>query len=220
MALGKIILVSCLFMAGLADSLCFPAGSDGDGFSLEKLEEKINSSEISFSYTYSAARGNITMSGKGKALLQGEAFRLEVDGMEVYCDGVTMWTLDREAEELVIEHYDGLHAGLAANPAVLLCRVSEFFCVDSQLVAEYGGVKALKVDLEPVSDSGFDSVTLYFGYAAVESDILLGASIVTSDGIVTDFRIVDFEYGSEGDLSRFGFDTSSLDDSWIITDMR
>lgn len=199
----------------------YPACSAAEPpYPLERLENRVNSSEITFSYTYHATGGRVSMTGGGSVVLQGDAFILNVDGMEICCDGITKWTLDRDAGELVIEPYDSSSADLGSNPAVLLRRLASFFEVSSSSASEYSGVKAIKVELEPKSHSRFRSIVLYFRAEPSDGDILAGASMETSDGTVTDFVISDFMYGPKGDISRFGFDTSALDKSWIVTDLR
>lgn len=189
-------------------------------YPLDRLEKRIETSEISFSYTYEAERGKVSMKGQGKTVIQGNAYILDVDGMEIYCDGTSKWTLDRGAQELVIEDYDGYTADISADPVLLLGNLTGFFEVSSQSYTEFDGHKALKVSLSPKSESKFKGVILYFRDDPSESDILVGASVEMSDGTVTDFSISDFRYDPKGDLSRFSFDSSSLDSSWVITDLR
>ena len=179
---------------------------------LERLENRVDSSEITFSYTYRALNGNVSMTGQGNVVLQGDAF--------IYCDGTTRWTLDRKAEEMVIESYDRHSEDLSSNPAILLRRLTAFFEVSSQSGTEYSGEKAIKVNLTPKSYPQFRSVTLYFRSGQPDSDILIGASIAAADGTVTDFMISDFRYGPKGDADRFSFDEKSLGPDWIITDLR
>lgn len=49
----------------------------------------------------------------GTLLIQGESYRAVGNGMEVYCDGATRWTVDPESKEVYIETAEGL-AELAA----------------------------------------------------------------------------------------------------------
>lgn len=216
----KIFSILLAVVSGLACSRYCISDAAEPVCSLERLEGRINSSEISFSYTYKAAKDNVSMTGQGTVILQGEAFILDVNGLEIYCDGSTRWTLDSGAEELVIESYDSYSEDLSANPAMLLRRLTGFFETVSQSDAEYGGEKAIRVELKPKSYPQFRSVTLYFRQGHPDSDILIGASIVAADGTVTDFTVTDFRYGPKGDPSRFSFDPSALAGSWIVTDLR
>lgn len=208
----------------LSAVLAFVLGAGGyscaaSSFSLERLENRVNSSEITFAYTYSAVKGKVTMTGQGDVVLQGDSFILKVDRLEIYCDGTTIWTLDRGAKELVIEDFDGQSADIAANPALLLCSLASSFDVTSQSDVEFAGEKAVKVGLSPKSYPQFKGVSLYFRDSS-DSDILIGASIELSDGTVTEFTISGFRYNAKREPSSFVFDLSSLDSSWVVTDMR
>ena len=220
MILKKIFPLLLTVASGLSCSQYCISNAAGPVCSLERLEGRVNSSEISFSYTYKSTKDNVSMTGQGTVILQGDAFILDVNGMEIYCDGTTRWTLDRKAEELVIESYDSCLEDLSANPAILLRRLTAFFEVSSQSCTEYSGEEAIRVDLTPKSYPQFKGVTLYFRSGQPDSDILIGASITVADGTVTDFMISDFRYGPKGDADRFSFDEKSLGQDWIITDLR
>ena len=87
--------------------------------------------------------------------MQGECYRAVGNGMEIYCDGATRWTVDPASKEVYIETAGGLEELLAWKDSITELSVTE--------------VKYL-----PLSD----------------------------------------------DLSAFRFDTESLDDAWVVTDLR
>ena len=91
----------------------------------------------------------------GTLLVQGECYRAVGNGMEIYCDGATRWTVDPASKEVYIETAGGLEELLAWKDSITELSVTE--------------VKYL-----PLSD----------------------------------------------DLSAFRFDTESLDDAWVVTDLR
>ena len=187
---------------------------------LETFTDAFSSACLAFDYTYGYEASGVKFTGNGNIILKGDSFIMKGDGLEIYCDGTTRWTMDRKAEEMVIESYDSHSEDLSANPAILLRRLTAFFEVSSQSGTEYSGEKAIKVDLTPKSYPQFRSVTLYFRSSQPDSDILIGASIAAADGTVTDFMISDFRYGPKGDADRFSFDEKSLGPDWIITDLR
>ena len=91
----------------------------------------------------------------GTLLVQGECYRAVGNGMEIYCDGATRWTVDPASKEVYIETAGGLEELLAWKDSITELSVTE--------------VKYL-----PLSD----------------------------------------------DLSAFRFDTESLDDAWVVIDLR
>lgn len=193
---------------------------EADSSPLHRLQERAASSEISFSYTYSASSGKVSMSGQGEVLLHGDAYRLEVDGLEVYCDGKDRWTLDRKAREVVVEPVAPGDADLSANPALLLSRAADFFTLADTARCTVDGEQLLRMDLSPVDCPQFRAVSIYI--ASDGSDTVKKVSVTSADGTVTDFVLSDYRYYSPAvdDLSRFRADVSALDTSWVITDLR
>lgn len=192
---------------------------EADSSPLHRLQERAASSEISFSYTYSASSGKVSMSGRGEVLLHGDAYRLEVDGLEVYCDGKDRWTLDRKAREVVVEQVAPGDADLSANPALLLSRAADFFSLAGTDQCSVDGEQLLRMDLSPVDCPQFRAVSIYI--ASDGSDTVKKVSVTSADGTVTDFVLSDYRYSpAVDDLSRFRADVSALDTSWVITDLR
>lgn len=211
------VLVSCFMMSW---GLPLGASSSGaDSNPLHRLQERAASSEISFSYTYSASSGKVSMSGRGEVLLHGDAYRLEVDGLEVYCDGKDRWTLDKKAREAVVEPVAPGDADLSANPALLLSRAADFFTLADTARCTVDGEQLLRMDLSPVDCPQFRAVSIYI--ASDGSDTVKKVSVTSADGTVTDFILLDYRYSpAVDDLSRFRADVSALDASWVITDLR
>ena len=91
----------------------------------------------------------------GTLTVQGDCYRASGNGMEIYCDGATRWTVDPASKEVYIETAGGLEELLVWKDSITELSLTE--------------VKYL-----PLSD----------------------------------------------DLSAFRFDTASLDDAWVVTDLR
>lgn len=94
----------CLLLLSL---LALPAGAAGqsaaqDGEILAKVLEWVASRRISASYRYETG-GEVTVTGSGTLLLDGGCYLLRGNGLDVYCDGVTRWTVDPAAKEVYIE---------------------------------------------------------------------------------------------------------------------
>ncbi|MCR4824126.1 MAG: hypothetical protein K5849_02090 [Bacteroidales bacterium] len=91
----------------------------------------------------------------GVLTIQGSCYRAEGNGMEIYNDGTTRWTVDPKSKEVYIEPAEGLEDLLAWQESLTELKLS--------------GV----------------------AYSPMQED-----------------------------LSGFRFDTASLDDSWVVTDLR
>lgn len=121
---------------------------------LDKIAAHLQTDRISLHYdcTYTE---DTPVRLTGELLIQGECYCAKGNGMEIYCDGTTRWSVDPASKEVYIEPAEGL----------------------SELLEYRNSLSALKIsDLKylPLSD----------------------------------------------DLSPFRFATATLDDTWVVTDLR
>lgn len=128
----------------------------------QKLPEKqigeilghLDTNRVSLEYDC-VTRSPSSLHLSGTLILEGNCYFAKGNGIEIYCDGKTRWTVDPEEKEVYIE--------------------------------EAGGIKEI---LE-----GDDSL---------ESLSIKNIKYIPQTGSLRDFR----------------FDTSSLDSSWVVTDLR
>lgn len=80
---------------------------------------------ITVEYEFSAAFTGLKTIGEGVIELQGNAYHMKGDGVEIYCDGSSTWLIDELASEVVIESADSKDAGMLANPIMLLMNLEE-----------------------------------------------------------------------------------------------
>ena len=169
-----------------------------------------------FGYTYSAG-GQIPLSGSGTIKLQGDAFVMKGDGLEVYCDGVTRWTVDTAAEECYIETVMDGGAGYEANPALLVGAVDKAFTLKGTTATTFTGVKVTKATLVPTSkDGNITELSLMLTSARKPAGLLVS----TTDGNVITVTVRDFAIEPITSLNSFSFDTKKLNRDYIITDLR
>lgn len=120
--------------------------------SIESLVPKLATSRIELSYDCLVGDANVHFSGKLTA--QGNSYHMTGNGLDIWCDGSTRWTLDTESKEVYIENSRGIEEVLEFKDGI--------------------------------------------------SDVNLSDVVITKDP----------------DAGTYTFDTSKLDDSWIITDLR
>ena len=92
---------------------------------LDKLLQSSPEECLSFDYEFSTTISGIKTVGDGCVELQGNAYHMNGNGVEIYCDGVTTWLIDEEALEVVIESAESQDAGFLANPIMLLMNLEE-----------------------------------------------------------------------------------------------
>ena len=210
-----------LLLASLAGT---PAAFAQEGSVLQAFSKRVDGSRVSFDYAWSMQVGRTKATGEGTVLLQGNAFRMEGNGLDVRCDGKTLWTMDTEAEEVVIEALDPAGADYSANPALLVAAVDKAFREVSSLKGTFRGKAARICVLEPVGEaasvggSGIVSLKLYFATDKVE---LTGAEFTMEDGTVSVFRLDNMKFSPVAeDLDAFRLDVAALDGGFVITDLR
>jgi len=195
-----------LFVTILAAVLGVAAYAQGD--SLDKLLAAIGEESASFEYTF-ASSGQVKMTGSGTVKVQDKSYYLSGNGLEVWSDGESIWTLDRSAKELIIEATADSGMGIT-NPAQFLSVAGEAF--NRQLAT------SSMVVLVPKDRSEIKQIKLYMNDAA--KPVLTKVSVTVSDGTVTDFTIKNFKYTKKEPSNAFAFDEKTLSKEYLVTDLR
>jgi len=185
--------------------------------SLDGIRSSIASNEFTLDYTYVVNR-DFSLKGSGTLTLNSAigGYRLSGDGLRVWCNGSTKWTVDDSAREVVIESED--RGDYASSPARILFSLGEDFALSSSSP----GVLVLS----PTRNNGISKVTLRFaGGTTLWS--LSKVEVLFSDSTYTEFTVSNFrnlraiERGSAASyVSSYSLDAKSLGPSWVVTDLR
>ena len=196
-------------------SLFAAAASAGAADDLRSLQEKMAASRVSFAYSYEAVRGSVVLKGSGTVVMQGRAFRMEGNGMEVVSDGKVRWTADAGARELYIEAVSETQPDFVSNPARLLAESDKVFRREKTERTSFLSRAADGYVLVPAENTGLRRLVLFFSEGT-----LIGAAVTSGDGTVTEFAITDLAFSEPGTAEEFRYDEKSLDNSWFVTDLR
>lgn len=170
----------------------------------------------SFGYTYSMS-GQVPLSGSGTIRLQGDTFIMKGDGLEVYCDGTTRWTVDTAAEECYIEGVKEGGFDYEANPALIVGAVDKAFKLKKTVSTTFNGQKVTQAVLEPATkDGNITELSLMLTTAKKPAGLLVS----TSDGNVITVTVKDFTLTPATAREAFSFDTKKLNKNYFITDLR
>lgn len=220
LVMGKNIHRILCFVALLCPCLCAGAKSSA----LLSFVKAVADSKVSFSYDFVLDRGEgPKMTGDGTVAVQGDAFLLEGNGLKVWCDGNTRWTLDEASEEAVIESVDASGEDFSTNPALLLMAVDEVFTEISAGKSKFDGTVVEVSALSPkekVSRASMEisSLKLYFKPG---TSSLVGLEARLGDGSVCVFKVSDFSVSDKvNEKEAFRLDEKSLPESYVITDLR
>ena len=79
-----------------------PLTAAAQKYTLDAVAAHLRTDRISLNYSFTIAEpAPVQLSGA--LLAQGECYRAIGNGMEIYCDGTTRWTVDPESKEVYIE---------------------------------------------------------------------------------------------------------------------
>ena len=120
-----------LFTLLLALAAVLPAAAQSGAESLRAL---IDSNRVSFNYTLSA-KDKPAISTSGTVLLDGECYHMSTRGADIWCDGVTKWTVDSEAKEVYIEDSDSRE--FLTHPTRYLDKVENLKVTDKSVTGVY-----------------------------------------------------------------------------------
>lgn len=183
---------------------------------LEEFNARVQESRVAFDYTL-RVQGELPMSGKGHVSLEGERFTINGNGLEIWSDGVSRWTVDHETQECYIEIVDPSSTDYISNPARLVGSLGSAFSHGAERTSKFGEHIATAVTLTPsIPDTGLKQVIVY-----LREGSLIGAEITLSDGTLTVITISAFTFSpASGQVSDFSFDPTSLPSEYVVTDLR
>lgn len=180
----------------------------------DAFASSLTTGEVSFNYSFKV-KSDVPLSGSGSAILSGASYMIKGNGLEIWCDGKTRWTVDRTACEAYIEAVEEDSADYMANPAMLLGALSQAFDIREIKSGSFNGASTKDIYLEPsIEDTGLESVVL-----SLSGTTPRGAKITVDDGTVTVFTITSYAVKDRSGI-KFSFDVSGLDSSYVVTDLR
>ena len=115
---------------------------------LEMLRAAISESCITLKCTYSMYVSQTRVQGEAEVVLQGNAYTMRGNGIEVYCDGTKVWTLDQSLKEAYVEQVEnaGVNALLDPSSADIV-----FDAAGNPVSASFIMQDGLKVDIKILS---------------------------------------------------------------------
>ena len=185
---------------------------------LSEFRASIEGRLVSLSASFSSSQGK----GAFDLDTQDGAYRfITKEGgslvLDIFSDSKTIWILDRNSKECEIETLEEEGDGFVGSIMNIINGVDSHFTVSGTRQAVFEGKKASAVVLEALQgkDGICKEVTLY-----LQDQRLLGFTSTAGDGTITKFTISRYEVKDKVPATHFTFDESTLDKSWVITDLR
>lgn len=211
-----------IFIVTVLTFVALPVLSFAKSKTLDSFVTKVSASLVSFDYSFSMPTKKAKMTGNGSVMVQGNSFVMNGNGLEIWCDGKTRWTIDRLSEEALIEYVDDSYESFATNPALMIASVDDAFREVSFSSTKFEGKVVDASYLSPLhkgkGSMDIASLMLYFKSG---SSVLVGARVTLNDGSVSDFTITNLKFEkSDKSKESFRFNEKTLDASYVITDLR
>ncbi len=211
-----------LLLSGLIImNLLFGQDADkGDKKSKEILDrltaktESYKTMKAEFSYKMKNTEANIDENYDGTLLVEGNKYKLNISGQTVICDGTTIWTYIKDANEVQIN--SATDSDESITPSNLLSSYSKNY--KSKFVHEtfMYGTTVNVIDLTPTEGKSYSKVRVVIDKA---KDQLLELTIFDKNGSTYSYIIKKFTPNAAIKDSEFTFNKADYPDADIV-DMR
>ena len=181
---------------------------------LDRMCRNVAESCVTIDYSYTARVSGIDNIAAGNLVSQGEKWVMKGNGVEMYCDGQSVWVVDPALKEVVIESLQEQQStDFLTNPARAFVNIHNNFTVNA--VNPSSDSKALIYSLSPIrGDMEFLNIELYKDSAAIRS-----MSFALKDGTLVKIKVSSMELTPE--ISDEAFRPQiTFDSKWIVTDLR
>lgn len=149
--------------------------------------DRVPGHRVQFHYTYSLSQGGkpMTQVTDGVVTVEDNAFKLSGLGLEVCSDGTTRWSIDREAEEVLIEKVE--KEDLFTNPALFIGSYKAYM---DKIKVNSSSQNSLDVTLTLDEDTSarFVLKDIKFLDKQGKSDFTLDVKSLPESYVITDLR--------------------------------
>ena len=151
------------------------------------LLDRVPGHRVQFHYTYSLSQGGkpMTQVTDGDVTVEDNAYQLSGLGLEVRSDGTTRWSMDRAAEEVLIEQV--AKEDIFTNPALFIGSYKSYM---DKIRVNASSANSLDVTLILDEDTSarFVLKDIVFGDKKGKSDFTLDVKSLPDSFIITDLR--------------------------------
>jgi len=151
------------------------------------LLDQVPGHRVRFHYTYSLSQGGkpMTQITDGDVTVEDNAYLLSGLGLEVRSDGSTRWSIDREAEEVLIEKVE--KEDIFTNPALFIGSYKGYM---DKIKVNGSSANSLDVTLvlDEETSARFVLKDVVFGDEQGKSDFTLDVKSLSDSYVITDLR--------------------------------
>lgn len=178
---------------------------------LDALCGMFSSGTVQMDTEYHMDVRNMPVTGRSELLVQRNMYHMKGNGLEVFCNGDAVWTVDEASREVVVEPCGASYDSYMANPLLLLSDLDAFFVIQSQKNTG----KHVEYVLKAVQDFGISQAEL-----VLKSDgSVVSGKFTLEDGNVLSVKVLSMKKAEERSVSFFS-PQRKFDSDWIVTDLR
>ncbi len=142
---------------------------------------------------------------KGTLFVKGKKFKVEMDGQDIYCDGKTMWTYLKDANEVQISTYNPKNNDI--NPSEIFTVYEKGFL--SKFIGEgkKGNIVTEHIELTPTDKKKpFFKIKLTIDKVAKK---IMDMTVFNKNGVESVYEITTFSSNIKYEDTFFKFDKKS-----------
>ena len=177
---------------------------------LERLYDTFANNCIALDCTYSIESDVVPVKGQCEIEFQDTSYKMKGGGLEIFCDGASVWILDSGLMEAVIEPVSNDSHTYMSNPALLFRDMDQMFSVSGSSSA--GSV--MRYRLSARKPCGVRTAVL-----DIDTNAVLQKAEFTMDNdyvIKIDVKSVAVMPKQENSAFRPG----KISSDWVVTDLR
>lgn len=113
----KLFYTILLILVGVATTMSYAQATNDP--SAKKILDDVSAKfktfktvKSTFTFKTESAAGKTLSSKNGTVLIKGNKYKVAIVGQEIFCDGTTVWTYDKSANEVVITNFDNSSSSL------------------------------------------------------------------------------------------------------------
>lgn len=180
---------------------------------VSKKMQSYTSMKIDFTYIMENTSENIREKKSGTILIEGDKYRVTIENQIVVCDGKTVWTYLKDANEVQITEVD---PNDETTPNKLLTTYNKNY--RPKLIREVakGGKTIQVIDLTPNKTQSFYKIRLEIDK---ETSTIVSSTIYDKNGTTFSYVVEKFEENPKIPAGRFTFNPREYP-GIIVTDMR
>jgi len=187
----------------------------------EKLLEDVinhtssyNNFKANLSYTMVNVDMDIDEKKSGLIFVEGDKYRIEMEGQVIISDGKTIWTYLEDSEEVMVSDVDDSDGSI--SPTQILTKYNDSYKAKFGTDKKYKNSSLKEICLKPNDKNNFEKMSVIVNANKLS---LESFSVYDVNGNVFTYHIIDLQSNIDLPANTFNFDYAQYPDVEVI-DMR